>query len=134
MTTSASRRRRSVSAGFTLIEVLISILIFSLGVLGTIALQARVAQFTAQNGDRGRAAVLANELVSNMWANQSQTPDPNYLSQIWAPQLNSSAGLPNANYQINQTASGTSINIYWKGPTVAASAASASYSTTVVIQ
>ncbi len=128
-------RCRRASAGFTLIEVLISILIFSLGVLGTVALQARAAQFTEQNGDRSRAAVLANELVSNMWAHQSATPDSTYLSS-WTTAVSNPgvSGLPNGSSKVATTGNSATITVYWKGPTVAATAASASYSTTVVIQ
>ncbi len=128
-------RCRHASAGFTLIEVLISILIFSLGVLGTVALQARAAQFTEQNGDRSRAAVLANELVSNMWAHQSATPDSTYLSS-WTTAVSNPgvSGLPNGSSKVATTGNSATITVYWKGPTVAATAASASYSTTVVIQ
>ncbi len=137
MTTPAflSRRPRN-AAGFTLIEVLISILIFSLGVLGTVALQARVAQFAQQNGDRSRAAMFANELVSNLWANQSATPDNNWVTNNWAPRLKNPAvsGLPSASYKLSTTGNSTTIQIYWKGPSVAAAAASAAYATTVVIQ
>ena len=128
-------RRRRASAGFTLIEVLISILIFSVGVLGTVALQARAAQFAEQNGDRSRAAVLANEMVSNMWAHQSATPDSTYLTS-WQTAVStpSVSGLPNGSSKVSTTGSSATVTVYWKGPTVAATAASASYSTTVVIQ
>ncbi len=128
-------RRRRVSAGFTLIEVLISMLIFSVGVLGTVALQARTAQFAGQNGDRSRASILANEMVSNLWANQSSTPDSVFLGN-WVTKLNSptASGLPNASYTLTTVGNATTVQIYWKGPSVAAAAASAAYATTVVIQ
>jgi len=134
-------RRRRDGAGFTLIEVLISIVIFSLGILGTIALQARVAQFASQNVDRSRAAVLANQMVSTMWAAQSiypsQTAVNSWQSMVATPTV---SGLPNGLGSISTSAStatspaSATITITWKGPTAAASAASASYSTNVVIQ
>ena len=128
-------RGRQASAGFTLIEVLISILVFSLGVLGTIALQARVAQFVVQNGDRSRASVLANEMVSTMWAAQTMSPSASavsgWQSMVATPSV---SGLPNGTGSVTTSASSTTVTITWKGPSAAASAASASYSTTVVIQ
>ena len=128
-------RRRRASAGFTLIEVLISILIFSLGVLGTVALQARAAQFAEQNGDRSRAAVLANEMVSSMWAHQSATPDSTYLAS-WQTAVSTPtvSGLPNGSSKVTTTGNSATVTVYWKGPAVAAAAASASFTTTVVIQ
>jgi type IV pilus assembly protein PilV len=128
-------RRRRDGAGFTLIEVLISILIFSLGVLGTIALQARAAQFATQNGDRSRASLLANEMVSTMWAAQTISPSNSVVSS-WQTMVATPtvSGLPNGAGSIATSASSATITITWKAPSAATSAASASYSTTVVIQ
>lgn len=68
---SLRRPLRRAARGFTLIEVLISILIFSFGILGAVGMQARVLQMTTQNVDRARASMLANELASYMWQQQS---------------------------------------------------------------
>jgi type IV pilus assembly protein PilV len=68
-----SRRRRT--RGFTLIEVLISILVFSFGVLGAVGMQARVLQLSTQNSDRARASMLANELATQMVLAKSVTID-----------------------------------------------------------
>jgi type IV pilus assembly protein PilV len=57
--------------GALLLEVLISILIFSFALLGLVALQARAVQLSVDAEDRNRAALLANELVSTMWSQQS---------------------------------------------------------------
>lgn len=72
MTLKPSSRRRA-QRGFTLIEVLVALLIFSFGVLGMVGMQARAVQYSIQTGDRARAALLASEIVSQMWANQSTT-------------------------------------------------------------
>lgn len=52
--------------GLSLIEVMISILIFSIGILGLVGLQARAVQFSSDSEDRNRAALLADELVGYM--------------------------------------------------------------------
>ena len=57
---------RRPTRGFTLIEVLISILVFSFGLLGAAAMQAVAVQAATQNGDRSRAGLLANEMVSTL--------------------------------------------------------------------
>jgi type IV pilus assembly protein PilV len=54
-------------AGVMLIEVLVSILIFSFGILGTVALYARAVQYSTNAEDRSRAALLANEIATSMW-------------------------------------------------------------------
>jgi type IV pilus assembly protein PilV len=56
-------RRQS---GMTLIEVLVAVLIFSLGLLGIVGLQARAIQFSVGAEDSNRAALLANEIAATM--------------------------------------------------------------------
>jgi len=55
--------------GMMLLEVLVSILIFSIGLLGTVAMYARSIQNSVASEDRARASLLANELVATMWTN-----------------------------------------------------------------
>lgn len=62
---------RSTQRGALLLEVLISILIFSFAILGLVALQARAVQFSVEAEDRNSAALLANELVAIMWAKRT---------------------------------------------------------------
>lgn len=62
---------RQGQEGSLLIEVLISILIFSFAILGLVAMQGRAVQFSVEGEDRNRAALLANEMVSTMWARKS---------------------------------------------------------------
>ncbi len=64
----ARRNPRRLAAGFTLIEVLIAILIFSIGVLGLVGLQASLVRAQANTKMRSDAAYLATDLVSQMWA------------------------------------------------------------------
>ena len=56
-----------------LIESLVSILIFSFGVLGLIGLQARAVNYSMDAENRDRAALLANEITSSMWLAGSVT-------------------------------------------------------------
>ena len=59
--------------GAFLLEALIGILIFSLGVLGIVGLQARAIRFTNDAEFRAEAMYLANSLISQMWTdNRSQ--------------------------------------------------------------
>jgi type IV pilus assembly protein PilV len=58
--------RRS-DRGFTLLEVLVSILVFSIGVLGLVGLQARATQISIAAEDTNRAALLASEMAALMW-------------------------------------------------------------------
>jgi type IV pilus assembly protein PilV len=53
--------------GIALIEALVSILIFSFGVLGLIGLEASAINFSMDAEDRNHAALLASEIASSMW-------------------------------------------------------------------
>jgi type IV pilus assembly protein PilV len=63
---SLSSRRRN-SRGFTLLETLVALVVFSVGLLGIVALQARSIQLSVDGEDRNRAAVMADEVISLMW-------------------------------------------------------------------
>jgi type IV pilus assembly protein PilV len=54
--------------GGFLLEALVGILIFTLGVIGLFALQARAIGYSSDVQYRGEAAYLANSYVSKMWA------------------------------------------------------------------
>lgn len=49
--------------GFSLLEVLVTLLLVTVGVLGMVAMQGRAIQYTADSLHRTQAALLANELV-----------------------------------------------------------------------
>ena len=88
------RQHHAVSrqSGVMLIEALIAILIFSVGVLGIIGLQASAAKASVDAQFRSEAALLANELIGRMWAGDrtQATLQANYASangamyQQWA--------------------------------------------------
>lgn len=75
-----SRRRfpcrpgRRAAGGFTLIEVLVALLVFSFGILGLAGFQALATRNSVEASERGRAALMANELVAAMWKARSTTP------------------------------------------------------------
>ncbi|HRD87872.1 MAG TPA: type IV pilus modification protein PilV [Accumulibacter sp.] len=64
-------------AGVMLLEALIAILVFSLGILSLVALQATTVQLTSDAKYRTDATLLANRLIGQMWtssAMQASTP------------------------------------------------------------
>jgi type IV pilus assembly protein PilV len=60
-------RRARASKGFSLIEVLVGILIFAVGVLGIVGLQVSMTRAQTAGKFRSDAAYLANELIGSMW-------------------------------------------------------------------
>ena len=82
-----ARRRQS---GVMLLEALIGILIFSLGILGMIGLQAATISAAADAQYRSEAATLADQLVAQIWLNVDRTSTANLQTSLNAFQYNTS--------------------------------------------
>ncbi|MCX2983207.1 type IV pilus modification protein PilV [Halieaceae bacterium IMCC14734] len=65
-------QKRSLQAGYTLIEVLIAALVLSVGVLGIAGLQITSLKNLQTSNHIGIAAMLANGIADRMWVNQGQ--------------------------------------------------------------
>lgn len=70
---------RGQQGGF-LLEALVGILIFTLGVLGLVALQGRAIAHSGDAQYRGEAAYLANAYVSKMWADSRANIPLRYIA------------------------------------------------------
>ena len=75
------------SRGFSLIEVLVTIVLTTVGILGMVALQGRSIQYTQDAVNRNTAIALTNELVEIMRANRdgifvNQPPKKPIYSQL----------------------------------------------------
>jgi type IV pilus assembly protein PilV len=71
MTTSSQKSSSVTQGGVALLETLIAILVFSLGVLGVIGLQAAMIKHTGDARYRIEAAYLAQQRLGAMWMDQS---------------------------------------------------------------
>lgn len=60
------------SQGFSLIEVLVTIVLTTVGILGMVALQSKSIQYTQDAVNRNTAIALTNELVEIMRANRDE--------------------------------------------------------------
>lgn len=110
------KRRRS-QAGFSLIEVLTAILIFSIGILGLVGLQTQAVQFSSSAEDSNRAALLANEIISVMWINQSASVPPGdyaaWQARVGEPTVD---GLPNGIGDVQVAGNVATVTITWRAP------------------
>ena len=70
--------RKRTQHGVLLLEAMVAILIFSIAFLGLVAMQAKATQISIESEGRNTAALLANEIISTMWA--QQTVDASSLS------------------------------------------------------
>jgi type IV pilus assembly protein PilV len=114
------RRRRR---GVTMVEVLVALLVFSLGILGAVGMQARAIQLSVDSEDRARAALMANEIVTAMWT-QRTTALPAATVAAWTARLQDPqvSGLPQANAVISapDAADIVTVTITWQPPHAAA--------------
>jgi type IV pilus assembly protein PilV len=69
LTLGARRVRRPIHAtGFTLIEILIALLVLSIGLLGLAAVQVQSLQNSYASYERSMATMQARDLVERLWA------------------------------------------------------------------
>lgn len=107
-------------SGIALLEVLVSVLLFSLGILGLVGLQARAISLSTDAQDRNRAALLANDIASAMWLGKSVAVATGEGS-VWRKRLNdvANAGLPNGAVTVTAvsgTPNAADIKITWRAP------------------
>jgi|GEM_PF-3579901 len=144
------QRGSSHQRGMMLLEVMIGILIFAVGVLGMVKLRAVSTANSVNSEDRTTAALLANDLISELWVTRSASAPPDYAAwqkRIWDPATNTGAlpgGIGSLTNGTGASANVATITITWTrklgrnvdfGTTAASdSNATATYTTKVVIQ
>ena len=69
----------AMQRGIAMVEALVAIVVFSIGVLGIVGMQARSTQMLTDSVYRAQAAQVASELISEMW-----TADPSKLALLYA--------------------------------------------------
>ena len=111
---------RTSQSGVALIEVLVSVLLFSLGILGLIGLQTRAISLSIDAEDRNRAALIANDIAATMWTTRTVAIDPRAGRPSWNDRASNpeAGGLPGGSVQItSDTATNTAdILITWSPP------------------
>jgi type IV pilus assembly protein PilV len=68
-------------AGFTLLEVLVTIIVLVIGLLGLAGLQVKAQQAGMESYQRAQALILLNDMVDRINANRREDPD-NYVTAI----------------------------------------------------
>ncbi len=116
-----------------LLEALIALLIFTMGILAVIGMQARTIGETMDARYRVDAAFLANQILSQMWADRA-----NLSSYACNPCQSASNGNANTQAWVSQIQSTTSQSAYLPGVTDSANqpviAVNSSNQVTVTLQ
>ena len=69
---------RKGQAGVMLLEALIGILIFSVGILALVGMQAIAIKLSTDARDRAEASNLASQLIGEMWVNRANVANYAY--------------------------------------------------------
>ncbi|CAA0121600.1 Uncharacterised protein [Halioglobus japonicus] len=72
-------RKPPAPRGFTLLEVMISLVVLAIGVMGIIGLQASTYKQLQTSQNFSKAAMLASDMADRMLVNQRQVPADAYL-------------------------------------------------------
>ena len=112
----------------TLVEVLVALLVFSVGLVGMAALQARALSYSMSAEDTNRAALLANEMAVQMLTSQTVVI-PGTQLDAWKARVadTTGSGLPNGSGDVSvDSASGlATITVLWRPPSLASGAPNA---------
>jgi type IV pilus assembly protein PilV len=112
-----SAQGRRPRRGLSLIEVLMVLMLFSFGLVGLVALQARAVQVSVSAEDSQRAALLASELATTMWGRRTVQLEP-ALVAAWSAQVADSTrrGLPNGAGTVVVNGNVARITVTWRAP------------------
>lgn len=102
--------------GIALLECLMALLIFSVGLLGLLGLEARVMNISTDSENRSRAAMLAGEVASQMWLHNTVLPTAPAIVAAAANAGNQAlGGLPGGAVTVTQvgTANAADITVTW---------------------
>ena len=116
---------RAKQGGALLLEALIAILLFSVGILAIVGLQAMAVDSVSEAKYRTDASFLANQIIGEMWVNRANLAAYNYAGgppppvlQNWVAQVN--ATLPgaavNAPTIVVNPGNQVTVTLFWQRP------------------
>jgi type IV pilus assembly protein PilV len=114
------RAARKAQEGVMLLEALVAILIFSLGIIALMGLQANSIASVSQAKYRTDASYLANQILGRMWMDPVAQPLLNFQSPAYAGRAGWDAlvasTLPNGTGTIAVVGTVATVTIQWRQP------------------
>lgn len=107
------RMHKSTQRGVALLEALVSILLFSMGVLALVGLQSTMIKNTSDSQYRSEASYIAQQWVGVMWADPDPGHLPLYAINSSDPRYNISNLLPNGTRLVTVSGIQATVNIGW---------------------
>ncbi len=106
-------------AGVILIESLLAILIFAIGVLALVGFQATAIKESEANRQRTEASFIANQIIGDLWARDpaniaASAGDYDDDSSAWGKRV--VEALPNGNLNVTVAGSTVTVTITWVPP------------------
>lgn len=105
---------RSNQQGVVLIEAMIAILIFSIGVLGIVGMQANMVSNTSDAKYRTDASDIAQQRIGQIWADPDPTR-PGYTSFV-ENNTSISSVLPSGTRTTSQSGVQFTVTVNWQAP------------------
>lgn len=117
-----------IQQGSTLIEAMVAILIFTMGLLALMGLQATSISYTIDSKYRAEASYFADQIVGRMWAGGGNaalasfacaypcTAGGNAETIAWMTQMQAGGGLPNAAASITVVGNTATVSVGWRAP------------------
>jgi len=90
--------KRTYQSGMMLLEALIGILIFSIGILALVAMQAAAVGSVADAQYRVEAVNLANDAISQMWTSVDRSSDAAFTASLLTFEHRSSGSPDSCNF------------------------------------
>ena len=128
-----------------MLEVLIALAVFAIGMLGVVKMQAVSTANSVNSEDRATAALLANDLISELWTQKSISAPADYNASAppgsWQKRVQDA--LRNGVGSMTVAGNVATVTIHWdrelgrnieSGPTNASKERQATYETQVAIQ
>ena len=102
---------RSAQQGVVLIEAMVAILIFSMGVLAIVGLQAAMIKNTADSKFRADASYIAQQQIGQLWSDPDNLPADlsNTVTDI-------SAELPGGSLSVTRAGVQYTVVVTWQQP------------------
>jgi type IV pilus assembly protein PilV len=111
-----ARIQKNTQRGVALLEALVSILLFSMGVLALVGLQSTMIKNTSDAQYRSEASFIAQQWLGVMWSNPDPGNLPLYAINASDPRYNISNLLPNGTRTVAVSGIQATVTIAWQQP------------------
>lgn len=111
-----AQKQKGTQRGVALLEALVSILLFSMGVLALVGLQSTMIKNTSDSQYRSQASYIAQQWLGIMWADPATADLPLNAINSSDPRYNIPDLLPNGTRTVTVSGNQVTVTINWQLP------------------